>query len=81
MLYSDMYNITFLKYCIRFLMFRDAECMYPCLPAPIFDVTAAYDTFSINIYHTEFNQVTLNWKNNIKATCLLNIRKIRLEEV
>lgn len=55
--------------------------MYPCLPAPIFDITAAYDTFSINIYHTECNQVTVNWKNNTKATCSLNIRKIRLGEV
>ena len=34
-------------------MIRDSEFMYPCPPPPFLHVIAAYDTFSINIYHTE----------------------------
>lgn len=34
-LYFNMYNITFLKYYVRFVMFRDSESMYPCPLPPV----------------------------------------------
>lgn len=51
-----MYNITFLKYYIRLLMIRDSESIYPRPLPPFLHIIAECDTFSINIYHTEFNK-------------------------